>query len=64
MATQELPAVVTVSEAAAALRCSVHTVRRAIQAGRLPAVRLAENGPLRIPEAELRRFVAGGEEAA
>jgi excisionase family DNA binding protein len=41
-------------EAAVKLRCSVKTVYKAIHAGQLAAVRLGENGSLRVTEAALR----------
>ena len=45
----------TVSEVARMLRVSEVTIYRAVQAHRLPAVRVGEVGPIRIPVAELSR---------
>lgn len=50
---------VTVNAAAKRLALHPETLRRWIQAGRIPAVRLP-NGRLRITEAELEKLLAGG----
>jgi excisionase family DNA binding protein len=53
-------AFLTVEEAARFLRVSPPTIYRRVAEGRLPAVRLgAGSGPLRIPVAELDRFLEG-----
>ncbi len=39
----------TVTETAAVLRQSRQTIRRKISLGEIPAVRLGEHGPLRVP---------------
>jgi excisionase family DNA binding protein len=53
---------VTVSEAARILRVAPGTVYRAVEAGTLPSLRLAEQGAIRIPVSAIRERV--GEEAA
>ena len=58
MRTIDIPATpeyLTVPEVAAMLRVSEPTIYRAVQAHRLPAVRVGEVGPIRIPVAELSR---------
>lgn len=50
-APDPLPTLLTTEEAAAYLRCSVVTIRRAIARGELPAVRLGD--VLRIARTEL-----------
>jgi excisionase family DNA binding protein len=47
-------------EAAAMLGVSVDTVRRAVQDGRLPAVRLRERGWLRFRQSDLEELISGG----
>jgi excisionase family DNA binding protein len=47
-------------QAAAMLGVSVDTVRRAVQDGRLPAVRLRERGWLRFRRADLEELISGG----
>jgi excisionase family DNA binding protein len=54
MQTSERPALLTVKEASALLRCSEQSVYRKIQNGTLPAVRLTGRvGPLRVVRSEL-----------
>jgi excisionase family DNA binding protein len=47
------PEFLTVKETAALLRVSKRSVRRALEGGTLPAVRLAEHGSIRIPRSAL-----------
>ena len=47
----------TVPEAARALRCSRHTIYRRCADGSLPASRLGETGPLRIRPADLEALL-------
>lgn len=55
----EIPALVTPSEAAHAVRMSVGTIYRAVRNGQIRAVRLTDRrrGALRIPTSELRRLL-------
>jgi excisionase family DNA binding protein len=57
----EIPALVTPSEAAEAVRMSVGTIYRAVRNGQIRAVRLTDRrrGALRIPTSELRRLLDG-----
>jgi excisionase family DNA binding protein len=55
------PEYLTVSETARVLRLSVGSVYRAVDAGRLPSVRLAQNGAIRIPISALREREEKGE---
>ena len=57
----EVPALVTPSEAAQAVRMSVGTIYRAVRNGQIRAVRLTDRrrGALRIPTSELRRLLDG-----
>ncbi len=48
----------TVAETAAALRYSVRTVRRLIEAGELRAVQFGRGRALRIPSEEIDRLLA------
>ena len=58
LATAEPENFLTVSEVAARLRVSAPTVYRRVQDGTLRAVRLSENGAIRIPRSALE-FSAG-----
>lgn len=51
--TSEHREYLTAHEAAELLRVSRHTIWRAVERGTLPAIRLAEGGPLRIPASAL-----------
>ena len=57
MAITETPEFLTVAEAAAYLRVSEPTVYRRVHDGTLPAVRIGEAGPVRIPFTKLRRWL-------
>ena len=48
----------TIDEVARILQVSAQTVRRAIKAGEIPAVRIGRN--LRVREVALRRLIASG----
>ena len=56
----------TLREAAARLKTSERTIRRRVDDGSIPAVRLgaSPSSPLRIPEDELERWVSGSPEEA
>jgi len=67
MSTLATDRLLTPDEVARTLRVSRGTVYRYVAAGRLSAVRLHANGPLRIRAAELERLLANdheGDEAA
>lgn len=49
------------SEAARLLRCSRQSVYRRIADGSIPAVRIAEHGPLLVPRRELENRLFGRE---
>jgi excisionase family DNA binding protein len=52
------PVLLTVPEVARLLRCSRQSVYRRIRDGSIPAVRLTDRqGPLRVPRAELDRWL-------
>lgn len=54
-----------VDEVAAELRVSPFTVYRYVESGRMAALRVGENGPLRIPRQSLDEFlVPAGPKAA
>jgi excisionase family DNA binding protein len=58
-ATVEVPALLTPSEAAIALRVSVHTVYRLCKVGDLPSIRLGGPGSsVRIPVAAIDELLA------
>ena len=48
----------TAEEVAGILRCSVHTVRRRVQEGRLRPVREGARAPLRFTDSEVRNYIA------
>ena len=55
----------TVKETASRLGLHVMTVRRKIERGEIPAVRLGHKGTsIRVPEAELERWLYGPGDAA
>jgi excisionase family DNA binding protein len=57
------PELLTVGEVAQLLRCSEETVRRRIREGSLPAYHLGAPGSaIRIPRAELLRWLRGTED--
>jgi excisionase family DNA binding protein len=58
-ATRDLPALLLVGEAGAALRAHPRTIRRMIAAGRLQAVRSREGGSSRVlvPRDSIRRYL-------
>jgi excisionase family DNA binding protein len=64
---QDTGRLMTVAEVAAELRLSKAAVYERVADGRIPAVRLGENGPLRIRSGVLAEHLApvnGGNEAA
>jgi excisionase family DNA binding protein len=62
METLEIPALLSVQEAAAHLRISKATAYRLIAAGEVPAVRVG--GQLRVDRDELREYLYAGRDAA
>lgn len=55
------PLLLTIPEAAAALRCSAETVRLQVRAGRIPHLRLGSTGDrcsIRIPVDQLKQWIA------
>ena len=50
------PVDATLGEAAAYLRCSIRTVRRHIEAGRLLSFRYVAHGPVLVTWAEIKAF--------
>jgi excisionase family DNA binding protein len=55
----DLPALLTPSEAAIALRVSVHTIYRLCRVGDLPSIRLAGPGSsIRVPAAAIDELLA------
>ena len=63
-AEAEAPEFLSVAETAKRLRLSEITVYRSVWSGRLPAVRLAEHGAIRIPRAALEEFARRSERPA
>ena len=57
MEQHEPQTLLKVGEVARELRVSPFTVYRRIEAGDLSAIRLGENGPLRIPRSSLDEFL-------
>ncbi len=57
MSVAETDSLMAPAEVAKRLRCSRVSVYRAIDRGELEAVRLGENGSLRVSEAALERFL-------
>jgi excisionase family DNA binding protein len=47
----------TVDEVAAVLRCSRHSVYRAVARGELRALRVGERGPLRVRRRDVEQFL-------
>jgi excisionase family DNA binding protein len=58
MFTNATPRLLSVNEVAKLLRLHPHSVYRKINDGSLPAVRLGEDGPLRVDAAELKDWLA------
>jgi excisionase family DNA binding protein len=58
MTDYDFPPLMTVREAARALRCSENSIRRAIRAGRIPAFQLAAAGQLKISVRALEALIA------
>jgi excisionase family DNA binding protein len=63
-AVADEPRLIGVRETAALLVVSVDTVRRAVQDGRLPAVRLRERGWLRFRTSDMERLTGPTQGAA
>jgi len=60
---ETFPRLLTVREAAKAARISTPTMYRRIASGEIPAaVRVGEDGPIRLVEPEFRRWLLGEEE--
>jgi excisionase family DNA binding protein len=59
--TNDVPLVLTITEVAALLRVSPRTVRRAVDAGSLRAIRLLPGGAPRFARADIEALIAGGQ---
>jgi len=59
--TSDVQLVLTITEVAALLRVSPRTVRRAVDAGSLRAIRLLPGGAPRFARADIQTLIAGGQ---
>ena len=59
--TSDVPLVLTTAEVAVLLRVSPRTVRRAVDAGSLRAIRLLPGGAPRFSRADIEALIAGGQ---
>ena len=59
---ERFPQLMTIAEAARAARVSVPTLYRRVATGEVPAIRVGESGPIRVPVDEFERWLYGPEE--
>ena len=54
---ERFPQLMTIAEAARAARVSVPTLYRRVATGEVPAIRVGEHGPIRVPREEFRAWL-------